>query len=105
LIHNRPTLGNETKAILHKTKLGTLIHSCHAIRVEQLKCRYFFVEQLIKCAGSCYRASWQQFVYLMTAQFIACCQDIVSSGHLIAKEVDVVGDKGSGDTTIVDVQT
>ena len=40
----------------------------------------------------------------MTAQYIAYCQD-VSSGNFIAEEVDGVGDKASGDTTIADVQT
>jgi len=41
----------------------------------------------------------------MTAQCIGCYQDTVFSGDFIAKEVYGVGDKGSGDTTIANVQT
>jgi hypothetical protein len=39
----------------------------------------------------------------MILQYIYCCQDTVFSGDFIAKELDTIGDKGSGDTTVVDV--
>ena len=41
----------------------------------------------------------------MIAQYICCCQDTVFSGDFISKELVIIGDKGSGDTTTVDVQT
>jgi hypothetical protein len=41
----------------------------------------------------------------MTTQCIGCCQDTVFSGDFIAKELDRIGDKWSGDTTIADMQT
>jgi hypothetical protein len=41
----------------------------------------------------------------MTAQYIGYCQDTVFSGDFIAKELDIVEDKGSVDTTMADVQT
>jgi hypothetical protein len=44
-----------TKAILHKIKLATLIHSRHGVKVKQLKCRQFFVVELRKCTESGYR--------------------------------------------------
>jgi len=41
----------------------------------------------------------------MAAQYISCCQDAVFSGVFIGKELDIVGNKGLGDTTMADVQT